>query len=97
MYTERITAQTVSHLGIPNTHSHTLKNCMVLSLAWRWLYKSKHVAVTYGINVLVPELFFLLILAHPVYKIRITQEANKLELWNKLQFEEEKTESIYHV
>ena len=27
----------------------------------------------------------------PVYKMWITQEPNKLELWNKLHFEEEKT------
>ena len=48
-------------------------------------------------NLLAPELF-LLILAHPVYKMRIIQEPNKLELWNKPQFEEEKkTESIYRV
>ena len=40
---------------------------------------------------------FFLILAHPVYKMWIIQEPNKLELWNKLHFEEgEKTESIYH-
>ena len=32
----------------------------------------------------------------PVYKVWIIQEPNKLELWNKLHFEEEKTESIYH-
>jgi hypothetical protein len=48
-------------------------------------------------KLLAPELFFL-ILAHPVYKMRIIQEPNKLELWNKLHFEEEKkTESIYYV
>jgi len=41
------------------------------------------------INLLVPELFFL-ILAHPVYKMWIIQEPNKLELWKKLHFEEEK-------
>jgi len=36
-----------------------------------------------------------LILAHTVYKMWIIQEPNKLELWNKLHFEEgEKTESI---
>jgi hypothetical protein len=39
---------------------------------------------------------FFLILAH-VYKMWIIQEPNKLELWNKLRFEEDKTESIYHV
>jgi len=46
------------------------------------------------INLLAPELFFL-ILAHPVYKMRIIQEPNTLDLWNKLHSEEEKTESIY--
>ena len=40
---------------------------------------------------------FFLILAHSVYKMWIIQEPNTLELWNKLHFEEEKTESIYHV
>jgi len=38
-----------------------------------------------------------LILAHPVYKMWITQEPNKLDLWNKLHFKEEKTESVYRV
>ena len=37
-------------------------------------------------NPLTPELFFL-ILAHPVYKMWIIQEPNKLALWNKLHFE----------
>ena len=41
--------------------------------------------------------YFFLILAHPVYKIWIIQEPNTIELWNKLHFEEKKTESIYHV
>jgi len=35
-----------------------------------------------------------LILVHPVYKMWIIQEPNMLELWNKLHFEEEKTENI---
>jgi len=48
------------------------------------------------INLLAPELFSL-ILAHPVYKMWIIQEPNTLELWNKLHFEEKKTESIYRV
>jgi hypothetical protein len=38
-----------------------------------------------------------LILAHHVYKMWIIQAPNTLELWNKLHFEEEKTESICHV
>jgi len=29
--------------------------------------------------------------------MRIKQEPNKLELWNKLHFEEKKKESKYHV
>ena len=41
--------------------------------------------------------YFFLILAHPVYKMWIIQEQNMLELWNKLHFEEEKTDSIHHV
>jgi hypothetical protein len=41
--------------------------------------------------------YFFLILAHPVYKMWIIHEPNTLELWNKLHFEEEKKESIYHV
>jgi len=47
-------------------------------------------------NLLAPELF-IFILAHPVYKMWILQEPNISELWNKLHFEEKKTESIYHV
>ena len=39
-----------------------------------------------------------LILAHPVYKMWIIQEPNKLALLKKkLHFEEKKTESIDHV
>jgi len=41
--------------------------------------------------------YFFLILAHPVYKMWIIQEPNKLAWWNKLHFEEKKTESIEHV
>jgi len=40
---------------------------------------------------------FFLISAQPVYKTWIKQEPNMLDLWNKLHFEEKKTESIYHV
>ena len=47
-------------------------------------------------NLLAPELFFL-ILAHSVYKMWIIQKPNKLELWNKLRFKEEETESKHHV
>ena len=42
------------------------------------LYRSMN-GMDYNINLLVPELFFL-ILAHPVYKMWIIQEPNTLEL-----------------
>jgi len=45
------------------------------------------------VNLLAPELFFL-ILAHPVYKMRIMQQPNTLELWNKLHFEEKKKRRV---
>jgi len=48
------------------------------------------------INLLAREFFFL-ILEHSVYKVWIIQETNKLDILNKLHFEEEKMESIYHV
>ena len=41
------------------------------------------------INLLAPELFFL-ILAHSVYKMWIIEEPNMLQLCNKLHFEEKK-------
>ena len=54
------------------------------------------VRLSLGLNILAPELFSF-ISAHPVYKMWIIQEPNKLALWNKLHFEEKKTESIEHV
>jgi len=39
-------------------------------------------------------IIIFLILAHTVYKMCIIQEPNMLELWNKLHFEEENTESV---
>jgi len=47
-------------------------------------------------KLLATELLFL-ILAHSVYKMWITQEPNKLELWNKLHLKEKKTGIIHHV
>ena len=52
---------------------------------------SSSLSLTFGAGII------FLILAHSVYKMWIIQEPNTLELWNKLHFEEEKTESIYHV
>ena len=61
-----------------------------------WILYSWFRASWLYINLLAPELFFL-ILAHTVYKMWIIQAPNKLELWNKLHFKEKKTESIHHV
>jgi len=57
--------------------------------------QNKHHIEFLNINLLAPV--FFLILAHPVYKMWIIQEPNTLELWNKLHFEEEKTENTYYV
>ena len=44
------------------------------------------------LNPLAPDFFF--ILAHPVYKMWIIQEPNKLALWKKLHFEERKKRRV---
>jgi len=49
------------------------------------------------INLFGAGIIIFLILAHSVYKMCIKQEQNTLELWNKLHFEEKRTENIYHV
>jgi len=59
-------------------------------------FVSQYLLKIWVLNRLAPELFFL-ILAPPIYKMWIIQKPNMLELWNKLYFEEKKTESIYHV
>ena len=50
-----------------------------------------------SVNLLAPELLFYFKFYHTLYIVWIIQEPNKLELWNKLHFEEKKTENIYHV
>jgi len=54
-----------------------------------WMLKTEETASFFGAGIIFS------ILAHPV--LWIIQEPNTLELWNKLHFEEKKTESIYHV
>ena len=85
-----------------------MKLLATLIITYIYIYTCTHVSFTNYvallqfvigqpyINPLAPELFFL-ILAHPVYKMWIIQEPNKLALRNKLHFEEEKTESIERV
>ena len=72
-------------LAIQTSYKHRLVRICVIFEAFK------------SINLLAPELFFFLILAPPVYKKWIIQEPNALKLWNKLHFQEKKTESIYHV
>ena len=71
------------------------KKVKLQSTLWRHIV-GLHTTDPIFLNPLAPELFFL-ILAHPVYKMWVIQEPNKLALWNKLHFEEKKTESIEHV
>ena len=44
-----------------------------------------------------PRNYFVLILAHPVYKMLIIREPNMLELCNKLHFEEKNGECISYL
>jgi len=72
-----------------------------LCIYGKWTPSEGHVART-EINIPLFSLSFwrrnyFFNLAHPVYKMWIIQEPNMLELWNKLHFEEKKTETIYHV
>ena len=65
---------------------YVLTTTSVMSLNLKKKYWcASNIHNTTVINLLAPELFFL-ILAHPIYKIRIIQEPNRLELWNKLHF-----------
>ena len=85
--------QQQNNMGKPaKSHSATavvsVRGIQELDRWWQWTIES--------INVSAPDFFFL-ILADPVYKMWIAQEPNTLELWNKLHFEKEKTESIYRV
>ena len=48
------------------------------------------------VNLLATDFFFL-ILAHSVLKMWVIQKPNKVALWNKRHFEEEKMEIIQHV
>ena len=46
---------------------------------------------------LLATYFFFQILAHPVFKMWVIEKQNKVALWNKRHFEEEKMEIIQHV
>ena len=67
--------------------SANIKNCLsyTSSLPTRHMTSMSAISLTFW-----RRNYFILILAHPVYKMWIIQEPNTLELWKKLHFEEKK-------
>ena len=63
------------------------KEIQQIKLRYIWNFRRDKTPRQSGMN--SPFEFFFT-LAHPVYKMWITQELNTLELWNKLHFEEKK-------
>ena len=70
-------------------HVSNIQYLYLLNKYIKWNFRGQRCGTT--------TILFFLILAHPVDKMRIIQEPNTLELWNKMHFKEEKTESIYRV
>ena len=72
--------------------SLSLSPPLSLSLSLSLMEKNVYIhAYPFGAGII------FLILAQSVYKMWIMQEPNKLALWNKLHFEQKKTEIIEHV
>ena len=65
--------------------------CRVTQLSYQLMHLHKIYTLTFWRR----NYFFYF--STPVYKMWIIQEPNMLELWNKLHFEEKKTDSIYYV
>jgi len=69
----------------------------LFAYGFKWRHSFAYdILLRWPINLLEPE-FYIEILAHPVGKMRIIQEPNKLALWNKRHFEKKKTEIMQHV
>ena len=64
-------------------------------VSWQNYMKGCRIPI-FTINLLATD-FFLQILACPVFKMWVIQKPNKVALWNKRHFEEEKMEIIQHV
>ena len=96
------------HCSWMYVHAELMKHGHRCQTIWGWGGLRQELAITLKLlslllipvqtlskmfNPLAPELFFL-ILAHPVSKMWIIQEPNKLALWNKLYFEEKKKRRV---
>ena len=66
-------------------------------ICWKKKYKMQRLEVSGTTHLWVVRLQTVKKPAHPVYELWLIQEPNKLALWNKLHFEEKKTENIEHV
>ena len=88
----------ICYSSLVSINSHGASELAVFVDLW-WLSDSRPRVFWFGVDFSLSLTFWRrnYFLAHPVYKMWIIQELNMLELWNKLHFEEEKTESIYHV
>jgi hypothetical protein len=94
-YKYHIYVNKITKICITNTKHNDSLHSQFASIKNRSLNWKKRNSTVF--NLIEQKLFFFLILAQPVYKMWIIQEPNTLELWNKLHFEEKKTESIHHV
>ena len=74
---------------VQSQNSADLVKCLTCEVQRATLLRPKNIPL-YTINLLAPEFFFFLILAHSVYTMWIIQKPNTLDLWNKLHFQEEK-------
>ena len=68
----------------------------VIQLVIGYNVSSAVVPIVVDINLLATDFFFQ-ILAHPLFKMWVIQKPNKVALWNKPHFEEEKMEIVQHV
>ena len=80
------------------TKREYLNGTTVIPYLTRDLLKERYFLflICYHFSLLVTDFFFQ-ILAHPVFKMWVIREPNKVALWNKRHFEEKKMEIIEHV
>jgi hypothetical protein len=76
---------------------HWIWNCARCIHLFTCLLRHTYLTFLFNFNGQFGTGIFFLILAHPVFKMWIIQEPNKLALWNKRHFVERKTEIVQHV